>query len=117
LTFLKNALNAVRDQMMRHNSEFYTFQNAYLNQIANFNLQNAFLEEETEDQLFRVFAHINLIRDPRAIKNMVPDEVWADLPPDSEIVKLEKEMLQGGFDSPLSEGCGSCGSTDLARSY
>jgi hypothetical protein len=26
-------------------------------------------------------------------------------------------VLQGGFDSPLSEGCGSCGSTDLARSY
>jgi hypothetical protein len=26
-------------------------------------------------------------------------------------------VLQGGFNSPLSEGCGSCGSTDLARSY
>jgi hypothetical protein len=33
----------------------------------------------------------------------------------TQIVK--KKVLQGGFDSPLSEGCGSCGSTDLARSY
>jgi hypothetical protein len=71
-----------------------------LNQIANFDLQNAFLEEETEDQLFRVFAHVSLTRDPRATRDMVPDEVWADLPPDPEIVELEEEretLKQGQY--------------------
>ncbi|KAI1737848.1 FluG domain-containing protein [Xylaria scruposa] len=38
---LGNAPDAVRNQMIRHNPEFYTFQNTYLNQIANFDLQNA----------------------------------------------------------------------------
>jgi hypothetical protein len=100
LAFSGNAPDAVRDQMMRHNPEFYTFQDAYLNQIANFDLQNAFLEEETENQLFRVFAHVSLTWDPRAIRDMVPDEVWADLPPNSEIVELEEEretLKQGQY--------------------
>ncbi|ORY68698.1 FluG domain-containing protein [Pseudomassariella vexata] len=93
-----NAPDPVRDQMMRHNPEFYTFQDAYLNQIANFDLQNAFLEEETEDQLFRLFAHVSLTRDPRAKKDMVPDEVWANLEPDPDIVTLEteREKLKSG---------------------
>jgi hypothetical protein len=85
---------------MRHNSEFYTFQDAYLNQIANFNLQNAFLEEKTENQLFRVFAYVSLIRDSRATKDMVPDEIWANLPPNPEIVELEEEretLKQGHY--------------------
>ena len=76
---LGNAADAVRDQ---------TFQDAYLNQIANFDLQNAFLEEETEDQLFRLFAHVSLTRDPRAKKDMVPDKVWANYKPDPDIVAL-----------------------------
>ncbi|KAI0120736.1 hypothetical protein BJ170DRAFT_704700 [Xylariales sp. AK1849] len=85
-----NAPDAVRDQMMRHNPEFYTFQDAYLNQITNFDLQNAFSEEEIEDQLFRLFAHVSLTRDLRATRDMVPDE----------IVKLEKEreeLKQGQY--------------------
>lgn len=52
-----------------------TFQSAYLNEIANFDLQNAFLGEEKESQLFRLFAHVSLTRDPRAAADMVPNEV------------------------------------------
>ncbi|KAK3371955.1 FluG domain-containing protein [Podospora didyma] len=95
-----NAPDAVRDQMMRHNPKFFTFFSAYLNQIANFHLQNAFLEEELENQLFRMFAHVSLTRDPRATRDMVPEEVWASLPPDPEISKLEErraELKQGQY--------------------
>ncbi|KAJ5681616.1 FluG domain-containing protein [Penicillium maclennaniae] len=95
-----NAPDAVRDQMMRHDPKFYTFQDAYLNQIANFDLQNAFLEEEMENQLFRVFAHVGLTRDRRATRDMVPAEVWANLPPDPEITAPEEqraELKQGQY--------------------
>jgi hypothetical protein len=71
-----------------------TFQSAYLNEIANFDLQNAFLEGEKESQLFRPFAHVSLTRDPRATADMVPDEVWANLAPDPEIVELEEQRAQ-----------------------
>ncbi|KAH8768366.1 FluG domain-containing protein [Diaporthe sp. PMI_573] len=93
-----NAPDSVRDQMLRQDPRFFTFQNAYLNQIANFHLQNAFLEEEMEDQMFRLFAHVSLTRDPRATRDMVPPEVWENLHPDPEITKLEERRaeLKGG---------------------
>ena len=100
ITLLGNAPDAIRDQMMRHDPKFYTFQSAYLNEIAKFHLQNAFLEEEMEDQLFRLFAHVSLTRDPRATRDMVPAEVWADLLPDPEITALEEqraELKQGQY--------------------
>ncbi|RKK27311.1 hypothetical protein BFJ66_g16710 [Fusarium oxysporum f. sp. cepae] len=89
-----DATDSVRDQMMRQDPRFMTFQSAYLNEIANFDLQNAFLEEEKESQLFRLFAHVSLARDPRAMADMVPDEVWANLAPDPEIVELEEQRAQ-----------------------
>lgn len=60
---------------MRHNPSFKTFYNKYLNKIAEFDLQNAFLEEEKQSQLFRMFAHISLTHDPRAIRDIVLKEV------------------------------------------
>jgi hypothetical protein len=62
-----------------------TFQSAYLNESANFDLQNVFLEEEKESQLFRLFAYVSLMRDPRATADMVPDP---------EIVELEEQRVQ-----------------------
>ncbi|KAI7758745.1 hypothetical protein LZL87_012251 [Fusarium oxysporum] len=93
-----DAPDSVRNQIMRHDPQFATFHHAYLNEIANFDLQNAFLEEEKQSQLFRIFAHVSLTHDPQATADMVPEEVWANLPPDSEIVKLEEkraELKQG----------------------
>ncbi|KID97353.1 FluG domain-containing protein, partial [Metarhizium majus ARSEF 297] len=89
-----DAPDSVRDQMMRHDPRFSTFFSAYLNEIARFDLQNAFLEEEKQDQLFRMFAHVSLTRDPRATRDMVPDEVWAQVPPDPDIMELEEERAQ-----------------------
>jgi hypothetical protein len=86
--------------MMRHDPQFATFHHAYLNEIANFDLQNAFLEEEKQSQLFRLFAHVSLTRDPRAAADMVPEDVWASLPPDPEIIELEQqraELKQGNY--------------------
>ena len=94
LTLPGDAPDSVRDQMMRHDPQFATFFSAYLNEIANFDLQNAFLEEEKQSQLFRMFAHVSFTRDPRAVRDMVPDEVWANQPPDPEIVKLEEERTK-----------------------
>jgi hypothetical protein len=93
-SFTGDAPDAVRDQMMRHDPRFATFFSAYLNEIANFDMQNAFLEEEKQDQLFRMFAHVSLTRDPRAVRDMVPPEVWANTPPDPEITALEKERAR-----------------------
>ena len=61
--------------MMRHDPTFATFHNAYLNEIAKFDTQNTFLVEQTEDQLYKLFAHVSLTRDPRATRDMVPDAI------------------------------------------
>jgi hypothetical protein len=90
---------------MRQDPRFMTFQNAYLNENANFDIQNAFLEEEKESQLFRLFAHVSLTRDPRATADMVPDEVWANLAPDPEIVELEEQRAQLRQGKYRIEGC------------
>ncbi|KAK4151935.1 hypothetical protein C8A00DRAFT_44942 [Chaetomidium leptoderma] len=93
-----NASDAVRDQMMRHDPKWATFNSAYLNEKVGFHLQNAFLDEPTEDSLLTMLSHIGLMRDPRACKDMVPDEVWEMMPPDSEITALvaERAQLKGG---------------------
>ena len=79
---------------MRHNPKFLTFQDAYLNEVVQFDLQNTVLEEEREDQLYKLFAHVSLTRDPRATRDMVPEEVWANAKPDPEIVALEERRAQ-----------------------
>ncbi|KNB13940.1 hypothetical protein FOXG_22677 [Fusarium oxysporum f. sp. lycopersici 4287] len=71
-----DAPNSVRDQTMCQDPRFMTFQSAYLNEIANFDLQNA------------------LTRDPRATADMVPDSVWANLAPYPEIVELREQRAQ-----------------------
>lgn len=50
--------------------------------------------------MFRLFAHVSLTRDLRATADIVPEDVWANLPPDSKIVKLEEqraELKQGNY--------------------
>lgn len=85
---------------MRHDPRFFTFQDAYLNENVEYDLQNALLGEEQEEELFQQFALAGLTRDPRARRNMVPEEVWARLPPDPEIQALEKrrdELRNGQY--------------------
>ena len=83
---------------MRHDPKWATFNSAYINEKVGFHLQNAFLEEPTEDSLLAMLSHLSLTRDPRASKDMVPDEVWELMAPDPEIEALKKERakLKGG---------------------
>ncbi len=83
--------------MMRHDPKWASFNSAYLNEKARFHLQMAVLEEPHEDPLIDMFTHISIMRDPRG-SDMVPDEIWRDLPPDPEIAELEakREKLKGG---------------------
>jgi hypothetical protein len=84
--------------MMRHDPKWATFNSAYINEKVGFHLQNAFLNEPTEDSLLAMLSHIGLMRDPRASKDMVPEEVWEMMPPDPEIeaLKAERVQLKGG---------------------
>ncbi|KAK4227736.1 FluG domain-containing protein [Podospora fimiseda] len=93
-----NGSDAVRDQMVRHDPKWATFNSAYINEKVGFHLQNAFLDEATEDSLLAMLSHIGLMRDPRASKDMVPNDVWEMMPPDTEIERLEveKAQLKGG---------------------
>ncbi|KAL7940735.1 FluG domain-containing protein [Trichoderma barbatum] len=100
-----DAPDSVRDQMMRHDPKFATFFSAYLNKNINFDLQHAFLEEEKHVELFRMFAHVSLTRDPRAVRDMVPEEVWNNAPPDPEILKLEEERNKLKNGRYRIEGC------------
>ncbi|RYO87789.1 hypothetical protein DL766_004613 [Monosporascus sp. MC13-8B] len=90
----RNASDAVRDQMMRHNPKWATFNSAYVNEKVGFHLQNAFLDEPTEDSLLKTLSHIGHMRDPRARKDMVPDQVWEEMLPDPEIEALKAERAQ-----------------------
>ncbi|KAB5514914.1 FluG domain-containing protein [Coniochaeta sp. 2T2.1] len=84
--------------MMRHDPKWATFNSAYINAKVKFHLQNAVIHEAHEDALIEMLTHISVTRDPRAGRDIVPDEVWQDMPPDPEIVELEqrREKLKGG---------------------
>jgi len=90
---LGNVSDAVRDQMMRHDpkwAKWATCNSAYINTKMKFHLQNTVLHEPHEDALLEMLTHISITRDPRAGRDMVPDEVWRDLQPDPDIVELEQ---------------------------
>ncbi|KAK4249237.1 hypothetical protein C7999DRAFT_39654 [Corynascus novoguineensis] len=93
-----NAPDAVRDQMLRHDPKWATFNSVYINPRVRFHLQNAVLYEPYEDALIEMLTHISVMRDPRASRDIAPDEVWRKMPPDPEIVELEqrRERLKGG---------------------
>jgi hypothetical protein len=84
--------------MMRHDPKWATFNSAYINEKIGFHLQNAFLDEPTEDSLLKMLSHIGHMRDPRARRDIVPDEVWEMMLPDLKIeaLKAERTRLKGG---------------------
>ena len=93
-----NASDAVRDQMMRHDPRWATFNGAYINEKVEFHLERVVAGEPTDDCLIDLFAHMSLTRDPDAGRDMVPDEVWQSLEPDPEILELEaqRDKLKNG---------------------
>ncbi|KAI9810031.1 MAG: hypothetical protein M1827_006729 [Pycnora praestabilis] len=83
------ATKAVRDQVMRHDSNSNIFQ-AYLNQRVKFDVQAAFLERPSADGLLRAFAHMSLTCDPRA-PTSVPQDLLNSLPFDSTLSELQQQ--------------------------
>lgn len=86
------APDTVRDQAMRHNPKWAIFNNAYINEKVQFHVQNAILDEPLEDELLQFWSHMGMTCDPRATKNMVPAEVWQNMPLNPEITNLQKEL-------------------------
>ncbi|XP_044724710.1 FluG domain-containing protein [Hirsutella rhossiliensis] len=84
-----NASDAVRDQMMRHDPRWATFNGAYINEKVQFHLERVVAGEPIDDCLIDLFTHMSLTRDPQARRDMVPDEVWRDMGADPEILDLE----------------------------
>ncbi|GAP84601.2 hypothetical protein SAMD00023353_1101300 [Rosellinia necatrix] len=56
--------------------KWVAFSNAYINEKVEFHLQNAFCDEPTEDAVIAMLMHINVMRDPRATSDTVPEEIW-----------------------------------------
>src|SRR5262245_29202791 len=89
-----SAPDAIRDQAMRHNPKWATFNAAYINEMVEFHVQNAVLDEPTEDGLIQFWSHMSLMSDPRASSDMVPDEVWQGILPDPEIEDLKRQRTE-----------------------
>ncbi|KAH8585353.1 hypothetical protein B0O99DRAFT_696587 [Bisporella sp. PMI_857] len=67
--------NAVRDQVIKHDPFTGVFNEAYINHVVRFNVQNAFLESNvSDDKLTRAFTHISIRCNPEAPKK-VPNEM------------------------------------------
>ncbi|KAK4076899.1 hypothetical protein Purlil1_12523 [Purpureocillium lilacinum] len=93
-----NASDAVRDQMMRHNPRWATFNGAYINEKVVFHLERIVAGEPTDDCLIDLFTHMSLTRDPEVRQDMVPDEVWQSLGADPEILELgvQRDKMKNG---------------------
>ena len=75
---------------MRHDPYTGMFSGSYLNHRVRFNVQDAFLEEDlSDDGLTRIFTHMSITCNENA-PSRIPKEVINALPPDLEIVKLER---------------------------
>jgi len=79
---------------MRHDPRWVTFYNSYINQFVEFDTQNTIRGRPAQDKLIKMLSHVSLTRDPRATRDMVPREVWEDVPPDSDIEALEEERTR-----------------------
>ncbi|KAK3934127.1 hypothetical protein QBC46DRAFT_454414 [Diplogelasinospora grovesii] len=74
-----NAPDAVRDQMMRHDPKWATFNSAYINEKVQFHLQNAVLDEPTEipSCLHRANPIFGVVTQARPDRYVVRPEVLA----------------------------------------
>jgi hypothetical protein len=87
------ASDAVRDQIARHNPAGGVFNSSYLNEVVNFNSQDAYLESDvSEDGLTRAFAHMSLRCHPGAPSGVPSDLLRQLLIADPEIASLGREF-------------------------
>jgi hypothetical protein len=75
---------------MRHNPNSKVFNAAYLNKKVRFDVQAAFLKRPFNDGLTCAFTHMSLTCKPYA-PTTVLEEVINALPPNHDIVRLERQ--------------------------
>lgn len=75
---------------MRHNPQTGVFCGSYINEKVRFVVQDAVLDQPTDAGFLRAVTHMSLTCDPRAPQG-VPMDIMKTIPPDPEIVELEKE--------------------------
>ena len=91
---LGNALDAIVDQVIRHNPLTGCMQNAYLNTRVSFNTQDAFLERDpSANGLTKAFTHMSIRCNPEVPKE-IPRAKLDKLPPDPDVVDLTRCMKQ-----------------------
>ena len=55
---------------------------------------NSTLQKELQNKLILELAQVGIWHDPRAARDMVPDEVWEEMAPDPEIAALRRKRGQ-----------------------
>jgi len=83
---------------MRHDPRWTTFYDAYINTAVQWDLVGSALQKELQNKLILELTQVGIWHDPRATRDMVPDEVWEEITPDPEIAALEmkREQLKRG---------------------
>ncbi|KFA60716.1 hypothetical protein S40285_09433 [Stachybotrys chlorohalonatus IBT 40285] len=79
---------------MQHDPHWTTFYSPCYNHAVEFDIQNAVLRQPNQDRLIKMLMPVSLTRDPRASRDMVLEQVWANISPDPEIVGLEERRAQ-----------------------
>ena len=85
---------------MRHDPRWTTFFGAYLNTAVQWDLVNSTLQKDLQNKLILELTQVGIWHDPRATRDMVPNEVWEEMPPNPEIVALRKkkeELKRGSY--------------------
>ncbi|KAI0410492.1 FluG domain-containing protein [Xylaria grammica] len=80
---------------MRHGPKRATLNAAYINEMVEFNVQNAALDKLTKDKLIKFWLHMCLISDPRASSKMVPSKVRQEIAPDPETEDPKRLWFSG----------------------
>ena len=87
------ALNAVHNQIMRHNLCTEIFNESYINYTVRFNMQNAFLKSNiSDDGLTWAFTHISICCNSDASKEVLNEVMGPLLTVDSDVVKLKQQF-------------------------
>jgi hypothetical protein len=87
---LGKALDAIHNQVIRHNPFTGVFNKAYNNQAVRFNVQDAYLQSDiTNDRLTRAFTHMSIRCNPSAPKEVPREVIDRLLAVDPEITVLK----------------------------
>ena len=79
---------------MRHDLRWTTLFGAYLNKVIECDLVSSAFQKELQNKLISELMQVDIWHDPRATRDMVPDEVWEEMTSDPEIAALKRKRAQ-----------------------